>query len=109
MNHTATGRAQRKTVTIHVNRNGEVQSTEPEYFEISKSNQEEIVWQVSDPKAYFTVEFERESPFYESQFNNDFPASGLVRRSVLADPQKRYKYTVRAGGAVLDPGGVVTK
>jgi hypothetical protein len=99
MNQAATGRAQRKTVTIHVNKDLEVQHTEPEYFEISKCNQEEIVWQISDPKAYFTVEFEGESPFYESQFNNDFPA----------DPQKRYKYTVRAGGAVLDPGGVVTK
>ena len=109
MNHAATGRAQRKTVTIHVNRDGEVQHAEPEYFEISKSNQEEIVWQVSDGKTYFTVEFEKESPFYESQFSSDFPASGLVRRSVLPDLGKRYKYTVRAGGAVLDPGGVITK
>jgi hypothetical protein len=109
MNHTATGRAQRKTVTIRVNNKGEVQEAEPEYFEISKSNQEEVIWQISDPKVYFTVEFEEESPFYESQFNNDFPASGLVRRSVLADPQKRYKYTVRAGGAVLDPGGWIQK
>ena len=72
MNHTATGRAQRKTVTIHVNKDGEVQHAEPEYFELS-------------------------------------PASGLVRRDVLPDLQKRYKYTVRAGGADLDPGGVITK
>src|SRR5690242_5474875 len=109
MNHAATGRAQRKTVTIHVNKEGEVQHAEPEYFEISKSNQEEIVWQVSDGKTYFTVEFEKESPFYESQFSSDYPASGLVRREVLPDLAKRYKYTVRAGGAVLDPGGVITK
>ena len=109
MNHAATARAQRKTVTIHVNREGEVQHAEPEYFDISKSNQEEILWQASDPKAYFTVEFEDESPFYESQFSSDYPASGLVRRDVLPDPDKRYKYTVRAGGAILDPGGVITK
>lgn len=109
MNQAATALAQRKKVIIHVNNKGEVQHAEPEYFEISKSNQEEIVWQVSDGKTYFTVEFEQESPFYESQFNTEFPASGLVRRNVLPDLAKRYKYTVRAGGAVLDPGGVITK
>jgi hypothetical protein len=109
MNHAATGRAQRKTVTIHVNKKGEVQHAEPEYFEISKSNQEEVLWQSSDPDVYFTVEFEDGSPFYESQFSSDFPASGLVRRDILPDLQRRYKYTVRAGGAVLDPGGVITK
>jgi len=31
----------------------------------------------------------------------------LVRREVLGDPGKYYKYTVRAGGRSLDPGGVV--
>lgn len=109
MNHAATATAQRKKVIIHVNKDGEVEHADPEYFEISKSNQEEIFWQASDGKTYFTVEFEKESPFYESQFSTDYPASGLVRRNVLPDLAKRYKYTVRAGGAILDPGGVITK
>lgn len=106
MNHTATGRAQRKTVIITV-QDGKIQVSQ-DTFRISKSNQEEVVWQASDPSVYFTVEF-KESPFYESQFSSDYPASGLVRRSVLPDPQKEYEYTIRAGGALLDPTGVVTK
>lgn len=106
MNQAATGRAQRQTVIITV-QNGQIQVSQ-DTFRISKSNQEEVVWQAADPNLYFTVEF-NESPFYESQFSSEYPASGLVRRSVLPDPQKNYEYTIRAGGAKLDPGGVITK
>lgn len=106
MNHAATGRAQRQTVLITI-QNGQIQvSQDP--FRISKSNQDEVIWQATDPNLYFTIEF-KESPFYESQFSNDYSASGLVRRSILADPQKVYEYTIRAGGITLDPGGVITK
>lgn len=102
------GPATRKTVVIHVDVKGAVESTEPKVFEISKSNQEEVIWRVDSKQAvYFTIEFKGASPFYESQFSTDFPVSGLVRRSVLADPLKKYEYTVRAGGKTLDPGGVV--
>ena len=107
MNHTATGRAQRQVVLISI-KDGAIRVDPKEPFRISKSNQEEVLWQASDPTLYFTVEF-KESPFYESQFSSEFPASGLVRRSVLPDPQKNYEYTIRAGGAKLDPGGVITK
>lgn len=102
------GLATRKTVTIHVDAKGGVESVDPKQFEISKSNQEEVLWQTdSSQPVYFTVEFKGESPFYESQFNSDFPVSGLVRREVLSDPLKKYEYTVRAGGEVLDPTGIV--
>jgi hypothetical protein len=101
----------RKVVTIHVDQKGEVQRVDPDPFVISKSNQEEVLWQASanNPEAYFTVDFGQESPFEYTQFSSDQPVSGLVRREVLADPGKYYKYTVRSGGKSLDPGGVVDR
>ncbi len=106
MNHAATATAQRKTVTIEV-KDGKI-IVDPEPFRISKELQEEVIWNARDG-VYFTVEFSKESPFYESQFNSEFSASGLVRREVLADPQKKYEYTIRAGGVTRDPGGVITR
>ena len=106
----ATAECPRKTVTISVVQ-GQIR-VEPEPFAISKNEQEEVFWKGSDSAVCFTVEFDKgDSPFYEFQFSNDFPASGLVRRSVLADPQRQYKYTVRVEGvrAPLDPTGVITK
>jgi hypothetical protein len=106
----ATGECPRQRVTVSVV-DGRIR-VDPEPFAISKNNQEEVIWQASDSKVCFTVEFDRgDSPFYEFQFSNDFPASGLVRRSVLADPQRKYKYTVRVEGVKdpLDPSGVITK
>jgi len=99
----------RKVVTIHVDNKGEAQRVDPDRFVISKGNQEEVLWQASNPDAYFTVDFGEESPFEYTQFSSDEPASGLVRREVLADPGKYYKYTVRAGGKSIDPGGVVDR
>ncbi len=110
MNQTATGRAQRQPVLISI-KDGAIQVDPKEPFRISKSNQEEVIWKATDPSVCFTVEFQKgDSPFYESQFNNEFNSSGLVRRSLLADPQRVYEYTVRVEGyKPLDPGGVVTK
>ncbi len=80
----------------------------PDTFRVSKSKSEEVVWRCTDPKAYFTVDFDKNgSPFYESQFSSDFACSGLVRRDVLPDPGKIYRYTVRVGNEKLDPGGGV--
>jgi hypothetical protein len=102
------GPATRKTVVIHVDSKGGVESVDPQTFEVYKSNQEEVIWQTdSKQPVYFTVDFGDQSPFYESQFSSDYPVSGLVRRDVLGDPQKEYKYTVRAGGETLDPVGIV--
>jgi hypothetical protein len=55
------------------------------------------------------VEFGTDSPFYETQFTKDFPCSGLVRREVAPDDFRLYKYTVRVGKRILDPGGGVRK
>jgi len=94
-------------VTIQVNSRGEVKSVEPDKFEIYKGQYQQLLWQVSDPNAQFNVEFTGDSPFDYKQFSDAEPYSGLVRREVLGDPGKYYKYTVRAGGRTLDPGGVV--
>ena len=95
------------TVTIHVDSKGGVERVDPEPFEIFKSKYEQVLWKASDPKAHFTVDFGDHSPFDYTQFSDAEPYSGLVRRDVLGDPGKYYKYTVRAGGKSLDPGGVV--
>jgi hypothetical protein len=89
---------------------------DPDYFEISKSKNEEVKWvcaqdhEHSKDEPCFTVDFETNgSPFYESQFSSDAPVSGIARRNVLPGP-KIYKYTVRiVGKADLDPGGGVQK
>jgi hypothetical protein len=94
-------------VTIHLNSQGEVERVNPEPFVISKANYEQVLWEASDPKAHFTVDFGDHSPFDYTQFSDAEPYSGLVRREVLGDPGKYYKYTVRAGGKTLDPGGIV--
>jgi hypothetical protein len=95
------------TVTIHVDSKGEVERVNPEPFAISKGRYQQVLWQASDPNAHFTVDFGDDSPFDYTQFSDAEPYSGLVRREVLGDPGKYYKYTVRAGGRTLDPGGVV--
>jgi hypothetical protein len=86
---------------------------DPEYFEVSKSGNEEVRWVCNQDHTCdelvpcFTVDFEKNgSPFYESQFSSNSPVSGLARRSVLPGP-KRYEYTVRVGSKSLDPGGGV--
>ena len=102
-------RSPRQVVTIHVDSRGEVQRIDPDPFVIIKSKQEEVIWQASDPRAYFTVDFGQDSPFEYSHFSSDEPCSGLVRREVQGDPGKNYKYTVRAGGRTIDPGGIVNR
>ena len=51
----------------------------PDRFHVSKSGNEEVVWTCN---VAFTVDFE-ESPFNDTQFNEQFHFSGLVLRSVL--------------------------
>jgi hypothetical protein len=87
----------------------------PDYFQISKSRNEEVRWVCIQEHEHatdgpcFTVDFEKNgSPFYESQFSSDAPVSGLAMRSVLPGP-KIYNYTVRIGNKTLDPGGGVQK
>jgi hypothetical protein len=80
----------------------------PDPFFVHKHQDQYVKWECTS-KEYFTVEFGNGSPFYESQFSTDSPSSGIVRRNVLADTGKIYKYTVRVDETVLDPGGGVNK
>ncbi len=96
-------------VRIKVQPNGSIE-VDPKRFFVSKNRDQEVVWVCSDPDAYFTVDFEKNgSPFYESQFSKDSPHSGLVRRNVLPDHHKPYKYTVRVEDKCLDPDGAVDR
>jgi len=95
------------TVTIYVDAKGDFERVDTDRFVISKGMHEQVLWQASDPKAHFNVDFGDHSPFEYAQFSDAEPYSGLVRREVLADPGKYYKYTVKAGDKGKDPGGVV--
>ena len=90
-----------KQVTITI-ANGKITAS-PDTFHVSKSRNEEVVWTCNVP---FEVDFV-ESPFTDPQFTDQFRVSGLVRRSVLPSPNKRYKYTVTIGAYTLDPDGQV--
>jgi hypothetical protein len=78
-------------------------TVKPDRFHISSARHEEVLWVCN---VAFTVDFV-ESPFTDSQFNDQHPYSGLARRSVLPSTTKHYKYTVTAGGHVHDPDGQV--
>jgi len=84
----------------------------PPYFLVSKGECEQVEWvceEAGQPGPPFNVDFTGKfgSPFYESQFSDQVPFSGLVRRNVLPDENKNYEYTVRIGKTLLDPGGGV--
>jgi hypothetical protein len=83
-------------------------TVDPDIFEVHKHLDEEVRWTCTEGDGEFLVEFS-DSPFYEAQFSKDAPVSGLARRSILANRNKIYKYTVTVGDMVLDPGGVIRK
>jgi len=86
--------------------NGSI-SVSPDPFWIHKHKDQCVKWVCSQD---FTVEFNaNDCPFYERQFSRDYPCSGLVRRNVVTDEKRIYKYTVRVGDDFLDPGGGVQK
>ena len=94
------------TVIIPVDKNGQLDG-EPEPFTIFKKLHQQVFWKASDGNAQFNIEFKEDSPFDYTQFSDLEPYSGLVRRDVLGDPGKYYKYTVRTGKKSIDPGGIV--
>jgi hypothetical protein len=92
-----------KEVKITIDSTGKI-TVDQQTFHVGKKDNEEVVWTCAVP---FTVDFV-ESPFTDTQFNDQFHFSGLVRRSVLPSTTKRYKYTVSiAGYTALDPDGQV--
>jgi hypothetical protein len=92
-------------VSIKLDADGNI-AVHPERFKIHKHQDQFVRWHCPTGE-YFTVEFEKDSPFYESQFSRNFPCSGLVRRPILPDKLRPYKYTIRVGNHVLDPEGEV--
>jgi len=67
---------------------------------IDRTKDEEVIW-VSD--LPFRIDFNGESPFYESQFDHKNQRSGLVRRGVISSRTRGYKYTIEIEGKTLDP------
>jgi hypothetical protein len=90
---------------------------EPDRFRVSKvkdTTRLQVMW--IGPSDGFTIKFKHDSPFTESQFTPSTPGSvisGPVRDDVQSDgdlpedKRKDYRYTVKIGSRVLDPGGVV--
>jgi hypothetical protein len=100
--------AREQVVTIYLDANGNVARVDPDTFQVSKSRQEEVVWQTNPPNRPFSVTFD-ESPFHDSNFSEVNCCSGLVRREINGGDGKHYKYTVSAGSDVIDPDGIVSK
>jgi hypothetical protein len=93
-------------VKISVDAEGKI-SVDPDTFWVSKRANQEVKWIFEDGDGKFLVDFEGESPFYESQFSQDSPLSGLVRRDILPHDHRTYEYSVWVGDEKLDPGGGV--
>ena len=97
-----------REVTVEIRFDGEIHVDAPnDPFWVSKKDNEEVRWILKGGDGKFLVDFGHDSPFYESQFSQDSPVSGLVRRDVLPNSGRLYKYTVWVGGKKLDPGGGV--
>jgi hypothetical protein len=94
-------------VKIYLDGKGEIQVDPAAAFELSKSKHQQVLWLAGAGISHFNVDFGADSPFEYRQFSDVEPYSGLVRREVLADPGKYYKYTVSAGGKSKDPGGYI--
>jgi len=90
-----------KQVEITVDKKGTPQVTAGfQAVTIDRTKDEEVIW-VSD--LPFRIDFNGESPFYESQFDHKNRRSGLVRRGVISSRVRGYKYTIEIGGKTLDP------
>jgi hypothetical protein len=98
-------RGREALVTIRVDANGDIKVT-PDRFIIHKSNHEMVTW-ACEPAQDFRIEFGDDSPFYESEFDQDHPCSGLARRDVLPSKSRTYKYSVWVGETYLDPDGKI--
>jgi hypothetical protein len=93
-------------VKISVDAEGRI-FVDPEIFWVSKRANQEVRWILDQGDGKFLVDFGEDSPFYESQFSQDSPLSGLVRRDILPHDHRTYEYSVWVGDEKLDPGGGV--
>jgi hypothetical protein len=94
-------------VTIYLDANGNLLRVDPDTFQVSKSAQEEVVWQTNPRNRPFSITFDNESPFHDGNFSHVNCYSGLVRREINGGDGKRYKYTVSVGAGAIDPDGIV--
>lgn len=105
-----------REVRVHIGLNAQGKITvEPNPFWIYRCEQEQVRWVCvqrhthGDPKndPCFIVDFEKEtgSPFVRSQFQGHGDVSDLPRAD--ATDNQEYKYTVRIGNKIWDPGGGV--
>jgi hypothetical protein len=101
--------AENRQVIVHIRVEGDTIQVDPEVFQIRKQSDQEVKWVRTDGDGDFLIEFGQDSPFYEFQFSKDAPVSGLARRTILADENRVYKYSIRVGNKVLDPGGIIRK
>jgi hypothetical protein len=93
-----------KTILITVDALGNPRvPREQEVVTINQEKGEEVRWE-AEPGVAFRVDFKQDaSPFYEDQFNEKFPHSGLARRGVLPSEERAYKYAIEIDGKTLDP------
>ncbi len=92
------------TVTITSKFGGGNLEVHPSTVVLHKDLNEEAVWECPSGED-FEVDFGTNTPFTKSKFSQADPRSG--RPTVPADPAKRYKYTVRAGGQTQDPDVII--
>ncbi len=90
-----------RTIVITLDRNGYPQVPEgDETVSISPTKNQQISWKSEET---FLIDFKGNSPFYEEQFNNAYPQSGLLRRTVVPNNSVFYKYSIIINGKTLDP------
>lgn len=90
-----------KQIEITVDKKGTPRVAEGfEAVTIDRTRDEEVIWVSDQP---FRIDFNGESPFYESQFDHRNRRSGLVRRGVISSRFRCYKYTIEVEGKTLDP------
>jgi len=103
---------EKREVTVEISVEGDKIQVEVEGeqkpFWVSKQANQEVRW-ILKGGGKFLVDFGDDSPFYESQFSQDSPVSGLVRRDILPNESRLYEYTVWVGKLKKDPGGGVSQ
>jgi hypothetical protein len=91
-----------RKVVIRLDNNRRPQLDEQdECIVLDRAKNEAILWISSAP---FHIDFHGDSPFYENQFDNTHPHSGLARRNILGSTVRTYKYSIEINGQILDPG-----
>ena len=90
-----------KRIEITVDKKGTPRiAEEHQAVTLDRTRDEEVLWVSDHP---FRIDFEGESPFYESQFDHKNARSGLARRGVISSRVRGYKYSIEIDGKTLDP------